>query len=123
MTNSLGHILLFLNWIAGKSAAQLLEYLTINFREHHGRVNLTATQTGQLLQGFTTLFIVFRQYAEGYQYLICMQTWVLATQVFYLSLLYGFDQTLWNELGLVIDLCQMLHGIDEQSGAASQQWA
>jgi hypothetical protein len=42
-------------------------------------VNLTATQTGQLLQSTAALLIVFREYAESYQYFIGMQTWVLST--------------------------------------------
>ena len=122
MTNSLGHILLFLNWNAGKSAAQLLEYLAVNLAQHDCGVNLTAAQFWQLLECLATVFVVVREYAQGYKHLVGMQTWVLATQVFYLSLLNGFNQTLWNQLGLVVNLCQMLHGIDEQSSAASQQW-
>ena len=43
-----------------------------------------------------------------------MQTRILATQVFYLGLLDGFYQTLWNQLSVVVDACQVLGGIEQQ---------
>jgi hypothetical protein len=42
-------------------------------------VYLTATQLGQLLQGFATFLVVVREYAQGYQYLVGMQAGVLTT--------------------------------------------
>jgi hypothetical protein len=76
-------------------------------------MNLTATQMGQLFQGFATLFVVLGQHAEGYQHLIRMQTGILAPQIFYLRLLNRFYQTLWNQLGIVGDACQMLGGVEQ----------
>ena len=97
MTNSFFHpftFSLFLHWVTGKSATKLLEYLAVNLAQHNGGVYLTAAQLGQLLQGFATFLVVVREYAQGYKHLVGMQTWVLTTQVFYLSLLNGFNQTL-----------------------------
>jgi hypothetical protein len=108
--------LLFLSdGVAGQSTTQLLEDFAVDLGEHDSRVYLTATQTGQLLQGLATLFVVLGQHAEGYQHLVSMQARILATQIFYLGLLDWFYQTLWNQLGIVVDACQMLGGVEQQS--------
>ena len=43
--------------IAGESAAQFLENLTVYLREHDRRVNLTTLQSWQLFQGTTTTLV------------------------------------------------------------------
>ena len=75
---------------------------------------LTAMQFRQLCQCIATLLVVFRQYAKGYQYLIGVETRILASQIFYLGFLHRFYQTLWNQFCLVVDACQMLGGIEQK---------
>ena len=73
---------------------------------------LTIAKLRQLSQSLTAILIVSGEDTECYQHLVSMQTRVLTTQIFYLRLLNGFDETLRNEFCLVVDLCQILGGIE-----------
>ena len=111
-------ILLFLHRIASQTTTQFLEDLTIYLREHHGCMYLTVTEFWKLCQGPTTILIVGGEHAEGNKHLVSMQTGVLATQIFNLRLLNWFDEALRNQFCLVVDLCQILGGI-EQKGSTT----
>ena len=117
-------VMIFLNLlhrITGQTATQLLEYLTVNLRKHHCRVNLTVAQSRQLLKGFAAVLVVVGENGECHQHLICMQTGVLASQIFNLRLLDRFNQTLRNQFCLMIDASQILGGIKQQGCTASKQ--
>ena len=110
-------IFLFLfDWIACEAAAQFLEYLAVYLAEHHGAVYLTVAQAGQLLEGAAALLIVVGEHAEGHQHLVGVQAWVPGAQVFCLRLLNGLDEALRDELGLMVDACQVLGDIEQQCG-------
>ena len=105
--------------IAGKAAAELLEDFAIDLGEHDGGVYLTVAQLGQLLQCTAALLVVLREHAESYQYFVGMQAGVLAAEIFRLGLLNGDYHALGDELGLVVDTCEVFGGVQQQgSGTA-----
>ena len=107
--------------VAGQTATQFLEDLTIHFREHHRGMYLTVAQFRQLFQGFAAVIVVGGIDTEGNQYLIGMQPGILGPEIFCFGFLNGLNQTLWNELGLVVNACQIFGGIEQQSGRTTQQ--
>ena len=65
-----------------------------------------------MLQGLPTIVVMGREHAQGYQYLVGVQTRVLTAQIFNLRFLNRFDEALRNEFDFVVNACQILCGIE-----------
>lgn len=113
-------ILFLLHRVAGQTTTEFLEDLSVYFREHHRGMDLTIAQFRQLLKRLTAILVVSGEYAEGHEHLVGMQTGILATQIIDLCLLYRLNETLRNELGLVVNAGEIFHGIDQERGATTQ---
>ena len=84
-------------------------------------MGLTTTQFGEHGKSAPTVDVVLREDTQCHQHLVGVQTGVLASQVFGLRLLYGFDEVLRYEFQPVVDACQVFRGVEQQGGTCAEQ--
>ena len=83
-------------------------------------MHLAAIQLWQGGKGVAAIFVVEAQHGEGDTYLIGMQARIIATQQRHFHPLDGLDHLLRNQLDIMVDMGQMLGGIQQQSGAGAE---
>lgn len=91
----------------GKLHTELLEYALVYIAQHHRGMNLTVAQFRQLLQGATAVLVLLREYRQGDNHFICVQTRVVATQVTDLGVLDRLYHRLRDELQVVVYASEM----------------
>ena len=85
----------------------------IYFAEHDGGMSLAALQLRQTFQCFAALFVMQAEHGEGHQHLVGVQARVVPVQQVDLGLLDGLDHLLRDQLHVVVDVGQMLGGVEQ----------
>ena len=109
------------NRFAGEVHAELLEDFLVDVAQQYGGVDLAALEKRKRVKGLAAVLVIGAQDREGDQYLVRMQTRVLAVKVGDLGLLNRFDKPSGNKLRAVVDAGQMLGGLEEDRGAGTQK--
>ena len=115
-------MLLLLNRFAGEVHAELLEYLPIDFGQHHRSMYLTAFELRKGGQGFFASFVTLAEYTQSNEDLIGMQTWIAAFQKFHLRLLDRLYHLLWYEFHIVIYTGKIFCGIEKEGCRGTEKW-
>ena len=119
-SSQLGHVspidfFLLLIGIAGEVNTEFAEYLAIHFTHHHRAMCFAAVQLGQAAESTAAVVVVHRQHGQRNEYLVGMQTGVVAAQIGQFGVLYGGNELLSNEFDRVVHTCQVFDGIKQKS--------
>lgn len=111
----------FAHGVAGEVNAEFLEYLAVDFREHHGGVYLTSAKLRELRQSEAAVFIGLGHDGKGHEHFVGMQAGVVASEVLHFRGLDRLDHCLRDELHAVVNARKVLDGIEDKGGAGPEE--
>ena len=109
--------------VASQTDSKLLEDLTVDFAEHHGRMYLASLKFRKLVKSLAAVLVIVAQKRDRNKHLISMKTRIMSVEILDLCLLDWLDHLLRDQIDLVRNACKMFSGIDDEGSAWTEERA